>query len=63
MALFPMELNKILRVCNTKIICQMSIAPCNPKCLAVGYKLSATAGRAEEGRCSILGKYAKNLRR
>lgn len=63
MALFPVGLNKILRVCNTKIISQMFIAPCNPKCLAVGCNLSATAGRAEEGWCSILGRYAKNSRR
>lgn len=32
MALFPVGLNKILRVCNTKIISQMFIAHCNPKC-------------------------------
>lgn len=41
MALFPVGLSKILRVYNNKIIPQMSIAPCNPKCFAVGYKLSA----------------------
>lgn len=50
MALFPVGLNKILRVYNNKIISQMSIATCNPKRGAVGYKLSPPAPcRAEEG--------------
>lgn len=40
MAPFPAGLNKILRAYNNKIISQMSIAPCNPKRGAIGYKLS-----------------------
>lgn len=53
MAPFPAGLNKILRVYNNKIISQMSIAPCNPKRFAIGYKLS-THSHGEQGKESTI---------